>query len=113
MSLPGIAANKPGRRERTFSPLGCNLSAHQRVYQVLLEDKQEAETGIGEPLGPLIDNGIETELLEEYGESWAGYTAAYDNYFDHTVMGYGLVCSPGLGRRGKNESVEVSFYWGW
>ena len=46
-------------------------------------DKQEAETSIGKPLGPLVDHGCETELFEEYRKSWAGHTAPYDDYLGH------------------------------
>jgi hypothetical protein len=84
-SLPGIEANSPGRRERTFSPLGCKLDACERggKLDVSWEDKQEAEAGVGKSLGSLVDGGFEAEPLEEDGKRWTGYTTAYDNDFGH------------------------------
>jgi hypothetical protein len=64
-------------------------------------DEQEAETSTGEPLGPLIDNGLETELLEEYRDSWAGHTAANDDYLGHPSVSYMPVSEPSLGRGGR------------
>jgi hypothetical protein len=48
-----------------------------------LADKQEAETGISESLGSLVDSRFIAEPLEEDGKRWAGYTTAYDDDFGH------------------------------
>lgn len=48
-----------------------------------MEDKQEAETGVGESLGPLVDGRFIAEPLEEDGKRWPGYTTAYDDDFGH------------------------------
>lgn len=47
------------------------------------EDRQEAEASVGKLLGPLVDDGIESEPLEEYGKRWTSHTAAYDDDFGH------------------------------
>jgi hypothetical protein len=66
--------------------LGCRLSARQ-LRQTRLGrgevDKQEAEASVGKLLGPLVDDGFESESLEEYGERWTGHAAAYDDDFGH------------------------------
>lgn len=48
-----------------------------------MADKQEAETGVGESLGPLVDDGFIAELLKEDGKRWTAHTAAYDDDFGH------------------------------
>ena len=46
-------------------------------------DEQEAETGVGESLGSLVDSGFIAEPLEEDGKGWTTYTTTYDDNFGH------------------------------
>ena len=49
-------------------------------------NKQEAEAGVGKLLGPLVDDGFESEPLEEYGKRWTSHTTAYDDNFGHLAF---------------------------
>ena len=46
-------------------------------------DEQEAEASVGELLCSFVDDGLESEALEEYGKRWTSHTAAYDDDFAH------------------------------
>jgi hypothetical protein len=46
-------------------------------------DEQEAEASVGKLLCSFVDDGLESEALEEYGKRWTGHTAAYDDDFGH------------------------------
>lgn len=62
-------------------------------------DEQEAEAGVGKLLCSFVDDGLESELLEEYGERWTSHTAAYDDDFGHICVFKFTRTDPDLGDR--------------
>lgn len=87
----------------------------QRVASAIGEDRQKAETGVGELLGPLVDDGFESESLEEYGKRWTSYTAAYDDDFGHLrLRGHASAYKSKFGGRvGQRRAISARVcFWG-
>jgi hypothetical protein len=59
------------------------MSAKRELARTRRGNEQEAEASVGKLLCSFVDDGLESELLEEYGERWTSHTAAYDDDFGH------------------------------
>jgi hypothetical protein len=75
-------------------------------------DEQEAEAGVGKLLCSFVDDGSESELLEEYGERWTSHTAAYDDDFGHICVFKFTRSDPDLGERRARAVLEEPFLGG-
>ena len=59
------------------------MSAKRELARTRRADEQETEASIGKLFCSFVDDGLESELLEEYGERWTGHTTAYDDDLGH------------------------------
>jgi hypothetical protein len=59
------------------------MSVRRKLARTRRTDEQEAEASVGKLLCSFVDDGLESELLEKYGERWTSDTAAYDDDFGH------------------------------
>lgn len=87
-----------------------NFSACQRNEtsdRTLRADEQEAEASVSKLFCSFVDDGLESELLEEYGECWTSHTAAYNDDFGHMRFQVTRArADPNMGR-GRNTLLAV------
>ena len=63
-------------------------------------NEQEAEASVGKLLCSFVDDGLESEPVEEYGKRWTSHTAAYDDDFGHMRMaGFSSYACAGYGSK--------------
>ena len=55
------------------------MSVKRELAQTRRADEQEAQASVGKLFCSFVDDGLESELLEEYGERWTSHTTAYDD----------------------------------
>jgi hypothetical protein len=76
------------------------MSAKRELARTRRANEQEAEASVGKLLCSFVDDGLESELLEEYGERWTSHTAACDDDFGHMRFQDKRVrTDPNLGKR--------------
>lgn len=59
------------------------MSVKRELARTPRADEQEAEASVGKLLCSLVDDGLESELVEEYGKGWTSHAAANDDDFGH------------------------------
>lgn len=75
-----------------------------------MADKQEAEASVGKLLRSLVNDGFQSEPLEEYGKCRTSHTAAYDNDFGHVRFGrlsHASAHRSGFRRRGRDTLLVL------
>jgi hypothetical protein len=68
-------------------------------------DEQEAEASVGKLLCSFVDDGLESEALEEYGKRWTGHATAYDDDFGHMRFQLEVTRVRSRPKLGKGEAV--------
>ena len=59
------------------------MSVKRELARTRRADEQEAEASVGKLLCSLVDDGLESELVEEYGKGWTSHTTTNDDDFGH------------------------------
>lgn len=89
----------------------CPSQPNENSVGTRQADEQEAEAGVCKQLCSFVDDGLESEPLEEYGKRWTSHTAAYDDDFGHirVFQVTRVRTSPKLG---KGEAVLEGLFLG-